>query len=572
MSRLGKIRSAFAGAIAGAVVLGGASAALAESPMDLRVKTLPQRELSTLNMRSAAAQEASVAKKEAPARAASSKSKAPTSRLEYKAIPTEYRDIKERVVFKTNVGYGLDVSQLSGNVAQTGVAPGDVRDAQGNAYADSRNYLLGDAIIGTRGILMPSLNSYFLSRFQLDSGGGQFTAMNYVYDSGESQPLLIRAGYAELEGLGGEKGGVLDSIYLRAGRQYRYGANRFVANFDGITAAYDHRMAEVSAFFGQRVSLFFNDDPGLLAGAGVKLRGEEIFGYPADLNVDFMRYDGGGDDAAAPLFIEANSRARVAENTRLYFRGRFIDNGSGADNASGLGRLGGQVRQSFGDDLIVIADVQKNFARELAFDYVGSSPIDVVNVGEQLGLAIGTPQNSTLVGARANYQLTRNFEGYAFYRNRLVKNAEESDAFSRPFQEFGLAGSALIGSRLTTTGQYKFRVHDLDAAGNAEGSAFDDTTGTGTKQLHELSGEARYNFGKKKASAAFGGYVRVLDIESPYAVLDNDGRGGVRFDVGYWPTSLIRLRTTGEVAQPSQSISADIDAMVSLRVLMEASF
>ena len=106
MSRLGKIRSAFAGAIAGAVVLGGASAALAESPMDLRVKTLPQRELSTLNMRSAAAQEASVAKKEAPARAASSKSKAPTSRLEYKAIPTEYRDKKSASSLRPTLAMG----------------------------------------------------------------------------------------------------------------------------------------------------------------------------------------------------------------------------------------------------------------------------------------------------------------------------------------------------------------------------------------------------------------------------------------------------------------------------------
>ncbi len=560
--------------VVGATLVSGASVALAESPVDLRVKALPQRELSSLGMRAAVAEETVESSSESSEESVAG---ATMSRLDYKAIPTQWRDVQERVIFKTNVGYGLDTSQLSGNVAKTGFAPGDVVDSQGNAYADNRHYLLGDAIIGTRGVLMPSLNSYFLSRFQLDAGGGQFTAMNFVYDSGESQPLLIRAGYAELDGLGGEKGGVLDSIYLRAGRQYRYGSNRFMANFDGITAAYDHRMAEVSAFFGQRVSLFFNDDPGLLAGAAIKLRGQEILGYPADLNVDVMKYSPGGEDGAgggfnAPLFIEANGRARVAENTRLYVRGRFIDDGSGGDNASGVGRVGGQIRQSFGDDLIVIADVEKKFNRELGFDYVGASPIDVVNVGQQLGLAIGTPQNSTLVGARANYQLTRNFEGYAFYRNRLVKNAEDADAFSRPFQEFGLAGSALVGRRLTTTGQYKFRVHDLDASANVAGSNFDDTSGTGTKQLHELSGEARYNFGKKKASAAFGGYMRMMSIESPYAALDNDGRGGVRFDVGYWPTSLIRLRTTGEVAQPSQSISADIDAMVSLRVLMEASF
>jgi len=549
------------------VFLGGASVARAESPVDLQVKEVPQRELSTLNMRSAAAEDATVAKKEAPASSSERMSK-----LHYKPIPTEYRDLKERILFKTNVGYGLDVSRLSGNVAQTGFAPGEVQDAQGNAYADNRQYLLGDAIVGTRGVLMPSLNSYFLSRFQFDAGGGQFTALNHVYDGNDSQPLLIRAGYAELEGLGGEKGGVLDSIYIRAGRQYRYGANRFVTNFDGVTAAYDHRMAEVSAFFGQRVSLFFNDDPGLLAGAGIKLHGDEIVGYPVDLNVDYMRYDAGGDNANAPQFIEANSRARVAQNTRLYLRGRYINDGSGGDNSSGLGRLGGQIRQSFGDDLITILDVEKNFARELAFDYIGASPIDVINVGQELGLAIGTPQNSTLIGLRANYQLTRNFEGYAFYRNRLVKNQEDADAFSRPFQEIGLAGSALIGQRLTATGQYKYRLHNLDGSANVAGSVFDDTSGSGIKKVHEASGEARYNFGKKKASAAFGGYVRLMDIQTPYAFLDNDGRGGVRFDVGYWPTSLIRLRTTGELAQPSQTMSADIDTMISLRVLMEASF
>lgn len=534
--------------------------------VDLRIKQAPPRELSSLHMRSAAAEDASESKKEAPPAPAGKR-----SQLGYQPIPIESRDVRERVLFRANVGYGLDISRLSGNVSKNGVAPGDVVDADGNEFADTRQYLLGDAIIGSRGILLPSLNSYFLSRFAFDAGGGEFTALNNVYDAQDSQQVLIRAAYAELEGLGGPEGGALDSIYVRAGRQYRFGSNRYVANFDGVTAAYDHRMAEVSGFFGQRVSLFFDDDPGLLAGAGLKLRGEALIRYPIDVNIDYLRFDS-GDKGPNRQIIEANSRVRVATDTRIYLRGRFLDDGLKADNSKGVGRVGGQLRQSVGRKLLVIVDAEKNFAREYAFDYVGASPIDVVNVGQDLGLSIGTPQNSTLVGVRANYQVNAEFEGYAFYRNRLVKNQEVADAFTRPFQEFGLAGSALVGKRLSASAQYKYRLHTLETTANEPGSDFDDTAGSGVKKMHEVSGEARYNFGKKKASAAVGAYVRIYDVESPYAFLDNDGRGGGRFDMGYWATSFVRLRATGEVAQPSQSLAADIDTLVSMRLLMEASF
>jgi hypothetical protein len=493
------------------------------------------------------------------------------SKLDYKPIPTEVRDIRERVLFKTNIGYGLDVSRLSDKVAKTGIAPGDVVDGQGNEFAQTRQYLLGDAIIGTRGVLMPSLNSYFLSRFSFNAGGDEFTALNAVYDAQDAQKVLIRSAYAELEGLGGPEGGALDSIYVRAGRQYRFGSNRYVANFDGITAAYDHRLAEVSAFFGQRVSLFFDDDPGILAGAGLKLRGEALIRYPVDLNVDYLRFDAGGD-AAARQVVETNARWRAANNTRVYLRGRYLDDGLDTDQSAGVGRVGGQVRQSIGRDILFVVDAEKNFAREFAFDYVGTSPIDVVNVGQEMGLSIGRPQNSTLVGARGNYQINSTLEGYAFYRKRIVKNQREADAFARPFQEIGLATSGLFGKRLTASAQYKYRLHTLEADANVAGSDFDDTAGTGVKKMHELSGEARYNFGKKTADLTVGAYGRIYDIETPYAFLDNDGRGGGRLDFGYWATSFIRLRAAGEVAQPSQSLAADISTLVSLRLLMEASF
>ena len=534
------------------------------STLDLRVKELPQGDLSSLKMRVAAAEE------EPKADAEVSAAPTPTrqSKSNLSAIPTDFRDIQERVIFKVNVGYNLESSLQNGDVGRHGFNPEDQIDANGNGYVANRNYLMGDAVLGSNGVLLPSMNTYFLSRFGVDvvEGASEFTTLNRVYDAPLGENVLVRSAYAELDGVGG-----MDEIFVRAGRQFRYGSSRFLTNFDGVSAAYDHKAVEVNGFFGQRVSSFFEDDPGIVAGGGIKLRGEELVDYPVDWYIDFLRFDSGNDDLEATQFIETKAKAQVMDGTRVYLRGRLIDDGE----ELGVGRVGGQVRHSFNDDLLTILDVEKNFAREVVFDYFGNQSVDVANVievGQDLGLAMLNPQNSTLISARANYMVNKTVETYGFFRSRLVKNADESDGFSRPFNEFGAAISALIGQRLSAGTQYKLRIHDLDENGNVEGTAFDDTTGTGTKQFHEVSANARYNFGKKKAAAGIGGYFRLYDFETPYATVELDGRAGGRVDVEYWPSKIMRLMANGEVAQPSQTFYADIDTLVSFRLMAEAQF
>ncbi len=543
---------------------------------NLQVKRIPQRELSSLQMRSAQlgdlgqGQRNKSSQIESVEDSNSASAETDESRLDYIPIPTEYRDIKERVLFKTNIGYGLDSTRLSGRVGQSGFAPGQTVDGQGRAFSEQRQYLLGDAIVGSRGILMPSLNSYFLSRFSFNAGGEAYSASNHVYDADDSQHLLIRAAYAEVDGIGDDPESPLHSLYVRAGRQYRYGASRFVSNFDGLSVAYKHSKVEPSLFVGQRVSLFFEDDPGVVAGVGVKIHGQEIVDYPVDLNLDFLRYDGGA--APARLVLEANGRARLSESSRVYLRGRFVDDGTGGDNASGLGRLGVQLRQSVGRSFLVVADVEKKYASEFAYDFTGNTAVDVVNVGQEFGLAFGKAQGATLLAARINYQLNTKAEVYGIVRKRLVEDKTQGDAFSRPFEELGLAAAGQIGKRLNVSGQYKLRNSELSNASNLPGSAFGDTAGTGISRMHEVSAEARYNFGKKKAHAAFGAYVRIYDIETPYVSLAGDGRGGGRFDVGYWPTSLFRIRASGELAQPSQVMAPELNLLISLRLMLEVSF
>lgn len=551
--------------------LGGESLASAKSGFngaDLRVKRIPRGALSTLQMRTAQNVGSVSSEKAKPIQ--STNSPRTFSQLQYKPIPTELRDFKERVIFRTNIGYGLDSTRLSGRVGQNGFAPGQIVDGQGREFSQQRQYLMGDAVVGSRGILMPSLNSYFLSRFSFNAGGETFNASNHVYDGDESQHLLIRAAYAEVDGIGDDPESPLHSLFVRAGRQYRYGASRFVSNFDGLSVAYKHEKVEPSVFVGQRVSLFFQDDPGLVAGAGIKFHGKEIVDYPVDLNLDFLRFDGGS--APARLTLEANGRARISESTRVYVRGRFVDDGSGGADSSGLGRFGVQLRQSLGRSLLIVADLERKYASEFAYDFVGSNSVDVVNVGQEFGLALGKAQESTLFSGRVNYQLNDKTELYGLFRKRLVEDESQGDAFNRPFQEVGLAAAALVGKRLHATGQYKLRNTALNSSSNILGSNFDDTAGTGTTRMHEVSTEARYNFGKKKAHAAVGAYVRLYDVETPYRSLSGDGRGGGRFDLGYWPTSVFRIRATGELAQPSQVMASEMSLLVSLRLMLEASF
>ena len=508
----------------------------------------------------------------------------------YKAIPTTMRDLQERVIFRFNVGYGLDSGTLSGDPGRSGIDPARVTDPNGNEFTEFRNYLLGDAVLGSNGILMPSLNTYIQSRFAFDavSGASEFTALPSSYDN---QAFQINAAYAEFDGFGGE-GTVLDKIFVRGGRQYRHGSALFVTVFDGITAAFDDRGIEVSGFFGQRASIYFDKNPGLVGGGGVKLRGKDLFDLPVDLAVDYLFFDGGGsvaENAAGGIalsrhYIELDSRL-VLSSTRIYLRGRIVDNGDLAGQMDadgnieadgiGLGRLGVQVRHPFGRKLLVVADAEQRFGRAVAYDFVSPVRIDVVDADNLVGIGLDPPADSTRVGVRVNAMLNRMFELYGFARVNIVSDADgQKTGFNRPYQDLGAALSARVGPSVIATAQYKLRLQQLNDDANGEGSDFFDTSGSGVTQYHELSGEFRYRLSgpSRRASAGLGAYFRVYNLQSPYAEVEQDSRAGGRVDVDYWFRRDLRVMAAGEIAQPSPSIAPELGTLLSIRLLTEALF
>ena len=578
------------------------SAEGSDQVVDLQLRQLPAP--TTLNMRVATASAAAEEHSEAPdaevSGEVSGEVRQEFSGTGYKPFPTSQRDLRERVLFLLNAGYGLDSGALSGDNIKSGFNPADVVDRDGEEFAENRNLVTGHMVLGSQGILLPTLNSYIQSRFSFDlfNGTSEFAGLTTGYDT---QQLQLNAAYAELEGL--TSSGPLKKIFLRAGRQYRYGAARYVTAFDGVTAAFDDPGLRISGFFGQRASIYFDNNEGIIGGAGLKLRGKDLFDLPVDLAVDYMFFDGGGANVEAAWaeifqvdevnvarqYIELHSRLVLGDNritlrTRLVdngdLRGEVVDDGNGNNvieaDGIGLGHIGVQYRRPFGQKLLLVAEVEQRFAREVTYDFVSpvdTDVIDVVDTSNLIGIGLEPNAASTLIGARVNAILNQAFEVFGFARVNIVPDNSQS-GFNRPYQDLGAALSARVGQSLFTTAQFKLRLQQLDDDANGEGTDFFDTSGSGVTSFQEISGEVRYRMGgnARRTSAALGAYFRIYNLQTPYAEVEEDARAGARADFDFWLNNDIRFKAIGEFAQPSPTFAPELDTLVSVRVLTEALF
>lgn len=502
----------------------------------------------------------------------------------YKPLPTDVRDIEERVIFKLNVGYGLDSGPTSGDPLRSGFVPDQITDPDGNALLDQRQYVLGDAVLGTRGVLLSSMHTYFMSQFQFDAdGASRFSSFNNVYDERDGRALLVHAGYAEINDVANPES-ILGKVFLRAGRQFRYGNTMFITNFDGVTGGYDSGGFEVSGFFGRRVSLFFGDDPGLLGGAGVKLRLKELANVPVDVAVDYLYFDGGGpadetidvsDQNLARQYIELSARGKFS-GWRTFVRARLVDNGdlrlddNGDPEGMQLGRLGLELRKALGRNFVFVGDIEQRFAAEAAYDFLNPAANDVLDIAERLGIGL-EEEEATRISLRGSYMMNRATELYGFLRANLASGIENS-GFNRTWQELGAALSHRMGRKLWTTAQYKLRITDLNDDANGVGEEFGNTAGSGVSEFHELAGDARYSLGYRNMTVGVGAFYRVYNLQSPYAEVADDGRGGARFDVDRWFSKYLRVKLAGEFAQPSPAIAPELSTLFSFRAILEALF
>ncbi len=496
-------------------------------------------------------------------------------------VGSKRRDYEERVTARLNAGFAVDSGRASGEPTLSGALPNQTIAPRGQQFNQFRPYFLGDAVLGTRGFLVPSMQTYFLSQFSFQAEGpSQFNALNNVYDSRSGRGLLLYAAYAEADGFG-PKDSLISKVKFRAGRQFHYGSSRFVANFDGISASLVQPDYKVTAFGGRRASAFFWRDPGYLGGLSFRYTNRELLGAPLSIGADYLFITAAGVrdvdddgqnefDSLTRHYLELSARTRVKE-ARVRLNARLVDNGDFTDKGKGLARLGIAIRWPMLDNkLLLYLATEHRLARAVSYDFISPAPQDVVDLTTQLGVGLDAPEDATRGTLRLSAMWGR-LETLIFARANLVSESNLS-GFQQDWFEQGLAIAAQINAQLNLNLQYKSRFLDLQTKVAETGDEFRDTSGAGAKTFHEVSGEIRYARSKRSLSGSAGAYFRVYDFRSPYANVNSDSRGGGRVLVNYWVNKKAKLKFAGEVAQLSPTFARELSTLFSFRAIGEFLF
>ncbi len=572
------------------------------SHADLTVKRMPVN-VKKLRMRSAKdGKQVAAAGKGAADGAATSTGDGSAS-VGYKMFPTTARDLRERVAFRIRAGVELDNAPASGDTLRGGFPLPD-------GFSDNRTWIAGDAVIGARGIVTPTLNGYFMSSFAFDASDALETRAASIrpYDN---EAIAIKAGYAEYGRDDRKPDGQQPAFWLRAGRQFRLDGGGLFAYFDGATVGLRQKEWNATAFAGQRVALYVDTQPGILFGATAGYDQKKL-----KINLDYMGLaisttdfdndaatgdDNGRDGEVRHLIAlrgsyKVNNKAKVEVRARATGLPDTLGTAEGEVPATkfGLGRVGARLRYDAGK-LMVIADVDQRFKDDIAYDLAASSAADVVDIANKIGI-MSTPTDATIVGLQVDWQ-TPNRKTEVFGVARAELSTDPTNVENRSYVEVGagVAGTPIgvRGAGVYMTAQYTLRqftnegkdgdmridgvcndLTDLDLDGlpdNCQG--FDNSASSGIDRMHQLAGEAtlstRPNKGKYWRFSA-GAFFRVFDFGTPYRVVTNDARGGGRLDVQWWFSRDLHLNVAGELAQASPTLSRDLSTLTSLRAALEA--
>lgn len=480
--------------------------------------------------------------------------------------------LHEQVVFRFNLGFGLDGAQASTQPSLDGSTCLQTGTCNGK-YTQNRVYGFGDVVLGSRGLLAQSLAGYFAAQFRFDQSAIAFSAVPTVYDGEGVQEVQIRSAYGEMDRMFESRW--LRPLYVRIGRQYRYGAA--VAHFDGLTASYDTRVGSLGVFFGTGVNLYrIAKSPKLedrgLAGVTVRLDLAALGRGPIVLTANTLSYDGHDhSDLGASVRVRRNIDARV--------RLRRLDDD--------LAQADLQVRARLSAVTIAVLDLDHSTASDWRYDPLLVAPARELTDARRY-LDLEPPGPRTYLSLRAGTVLLDNVD-------LLVRGAaalehddgEESPGTEAParFASSYVEGGAALEVRLQRTlslalsGMARWRPARVSASPATPDDATPDPLPADLGyardgSYYEGGALARYTEGARIFSAEAELYLRHYERLLLYTMpglFDEDDRVGGRLSVEGWAGERLRLRIEYEATAVLASIP-ELRGLKSLRLMLEGRF
>jgi hypothetical protein len=484
--------------------------------------------------------------------------------------------LSDRLIFRFNIGMGLDGGQPSGNPRLSGHCANQTIDSclnEASDYQRLRIYSFGDGVIGTRGLGMEGLNSYFAAHYRFNQKFSQSAAaLPSIYDQDLQRPM-VRSAYGELEDVFENRW--LKPLYARAGRSYQYGLT--VMHFDGLTVGYDTPMLKVSAYGGQRTTLY---EPRLLdTSSGGGVAGWNIRG---DL-YEFKRW---------PVVVFASQLSYEEKN---HFRTGFalrwnrdILLSSSLRTLDGsMARSHFRLRARVSDVTTVNVQLTNRSKNDWSYGLLQlnspSTPPGAVTDAStpRPYLDLGPVLPRSLLSVRYGTVLLRNLDLLVHASAALDRRFKDvaASSFSSSYAELGGATevrvrrSLRVGAALSARQYFLGNERSVNLFPGQPDALPETLASTGVNSFWEGGLNFNYSPGARQFSANSEVYGRRYAFRSEYlAENSTDLRSGGRFSLEGWVEDRIRLKAEYDLSFGALVMAPELRTLKTFRVLVEGSF
>jgi len=488
-------------------------------------------------------------------------------------------ELAERVSFHFNLGFGVDGGEPTGDPLASGapLVEGDSL-SRGQFYERLRLYTLGDAVLGTRGLVVPSLSTYFAAQFRLNQEGTPITsAVPSVYDAGGGSGAVIPyATYAELDDV--FRTPALRPVFVRAGRQFRYGGA--IAHFDGITLGYDGASISASLFGGQRVSLWGLHKSGSSAEVDDLLGGGQ---WRIDLErlVGSIPLVASGSALWFGEILNLENRLSVRATPWLFVTGKVRLRGGS------FARESLSARAMLGENTRITATLDNRHDADWTYD-LAVADVSYADDDPRRLLSLGVPLPRVRLSVRGATVLFDNLDLLA--RSAVAveyadNERQPANAFARSYFELGGSAAVRFRRSLRIGGSALWRGYGRDSISIADRVAgAPDPLPTDTGALGErsfLQGDlnVRYDLGQRqfRVLADFYGRIYRDPFQPGPFIVDRserrvDARLGSRFAVEAQVGKRLRVRGEYDTVFAPEHLAPEIRGPKSLRLVAEGSF
>jgi len=504
------------------------------------------------------------------------------------------RDLRRPISVRFNFGYVVDGTALTGdpNLNQHVV--------QGYEFAQLRAYALGEGYASSRGVLWPSLSTYFAGRFQLmrrtvsadpnDMMGHDVQVAPPIANWFDRSVFATRSGWAEVQDFLPYKR--LAPLRLRGGNLYTYGP--WPLHMWGIVAAWEGKLIRGSIYNGFRASDYaqsaaVDKNNALIAGSSLRLDLRNLTTpVPFAISGEFLTFTdvAAGDNAGSNhSLIQLDWRPR--KDVALIGRVRTI-NGELANEHL-------QLRSRYKQVTNFVFDAIHRRTTDWRWD--PSVPqTDPLVAKRYLDLGPVVPQ--LLVSGRAGTLIKENIDLLlrVAYANDLVTTDLERSTFAASYLEVGggiegrlrrTVGVGLNGLSRQTKRHGTVATQIPDIPNEADPLPFKAASSLGEEGFTELGTTVRLSLGARRFSAIVEIYGRrtryapvycaalQAGVVDPNCMSDldtgiptSDLRGGGRATIDAWIGNGLRLFASYELSS-RLDLQREIYGFKSLRMMVE---